>query len=67
MRRILAHGGIVARTWWAVGEAIHVNNGVASRNRMGMLSGADRQKARTVCIIGVQPFIPAVYGVKAPL
>jgi hypothetical protein len=51
MRRILAHGGI----------------GVASRNRMGMLSGADRQKARTVCIIGVQPFIPAVYGVKAPL
>ena len=27
----------------------------------------DRQKARTVWIIGVQPFIPAVYGVKAPL
>ena len=27
----------------------------------------DRQKARTVCTIGTQPVIPAVYGVKAPL
>jgi hypothetical protein len=27
----------------------------------------DCQKARTVCIIGVQPFKPVVYGVKAPL
>jgi len=27
----------------------------------------DCQKARTVWIIGTQPFIPAVYGVKAPL
>ena len=26
-----------------------------------------RQKARTVCTIGTQPVIPAVYGVKAPL
>ena len=26
-----------------------------------------RQKARTACIIGTQPVIPAVYGVKAPL
>lgn len=25
------------------------------------------QKARTVCNIGTQPVIPAVYGVKAPL
>jgi hypothetical protein len=32
------------------------------------LSGTDdRQKARTVCTIGTQPVIPAVYGVKAPL
>jgi hypothetical protein len=27
----------------------------------------DRQKASTVCTIGTQPVIPAVYGVKAPL
>jgi hypothetical protein len=26
-----------------------------------------RQKARTVCTIGTQPVIPAVYGVKAPV
>ncbi len=27
----------------------------------------DRQKARIVRTIGTQPFIPAVYGVNAPL
>ena len=35
---------------------------VASRSAVG-----DRQNARTVCTIGTQPVMPAVYGVKAPL
>ena len=30
-------------------------------------SADDRQKAMIVCNIGTQPFIPAVYGVNAPL
>ena len=28
-------------------------------------SSIDRQKARIVCTIGTQPFMPAVYGVNA--
>ena len=32
-----------------------------------ILFGNRRQNARTVCTIGTQPVIPAVYGVKAPL
>lgn len=37
------------------------------RRTKNHLNGCERQKARTVWSIGIQPAIPAVYGVKAPL
>ena len=47
------------------GSAFRITPSLTERERMSETD--DRQKARTVCTIGTQPVIPAVYGVKAPL
>ena len=38
-----------------------------ARNGRLKIRGDDCQKAMIDCTIGTQPFIPAVYGVNAPL
>ncbi len=52
-------------------DSLHLPDGPVGQLKgaeIGRMSETDgRQKARTVCTIGTQPFKPAVYGVKAPL
>src|SRR5690349_16837777 len=44
-----------------------VQRRTAQRINGSAVQGRRAQKASTVCTMGIQPSIPAVYGVKAPL